>query len=188
MKKILLAGVAALGFGSVASAADLPARMPVKAPPIIAPVFSWTGCYIGAHVGGAWMRKEWSDPFLGPGMNPFNSHDGSGVMAGGQIGCDYQVANWVFGIEGQGSWTDLKASSVDPLGTNETDHSELDAIGSVTGRIGYAWDRALFYAKGGGAWARDEFWIADTLFGANGGLHYDGGTRTRSGWTVGAGF
>jgi outer membrane immunogenic protein len=63
MKKLLLAGVA-LAACTQANAADLPARMPVKAPPVAAPVpvFSWTGCYIGAHVGGGWGRKQFSDP------------------------------------------------------------------------------------------------------------------------------
>src|SRR5262249_60071547 len=62
MNKVLLAGIAlALGTG-VASAAD----MPVKAPPApLPPPFSWTGCYIGGNVGGAWGHHDWDDTLFG---------------------------------------------------------------------------------------------------------------------------
>jgi outer membrane immunogenic protein len=186
MKSILLSGVAVAALvASPAFAADMPVKAPKAPPPPV--LYNWTGCYIGAHIGGAWAHKEWSDPFLAPGFNPFNTHDASGVIAGGQIGCDYQftATSWVIGAEVQGSWGNLKGDSVDPLATNETDHSKVTSLGTITGRIGYAWDRVLLYAKGGGAWAHDKFHIDDSLFG--GATHFDGGGHTRWGWTVGAG-
>src|SRR6266566_419680 len=100
MKKFLLAGVAsiALSAGAPANAADLAPRPAYKAPPVVAPVplFSWTGCYIGAHIGGGWGRKEFSDTalessfvFVGDGNGPHSIRtDTSGFLGGGQVGCD----------------------------------------------------------------------------------------------------
>src|SRR5437016_82031 len=79
--------LASISLGAVqAIAADLPARGPVyKAPP--APLaFSWTGCYIGGNVGGLWLKSDWTTA-AGVGAG---SDTGSGVTAGGQIGCNYQ--------------------------------------------------------------------------------------------------
>src|ERR1700674_5637915 len=97
MKKILLAGVAtaAVAVAAPASAADL--RMPVKAAPIAAPApyFSWTGCYIGAHIGWGWGNKDFANATSG-GSAEFNLNgtvDQSGAIFGGQLGCNYQFAN-----------------------------------------------------------------------------------------------
>src|SRR5229473_7960318 len=105
-KTTLLAGVAtgALAIAAPAHAADL--RMPVKAPPIAAPVpyFSWTGCYIGAHVGWGWGNKDFNNARSGsgsaePSLN--GTVKQSGGIFGGQLGCNYQFANaFVLGIEG----------------------------------------------------------------------------------------
>jgi outer membrane immunogenic protein len=86
MKKIMLAGVGAA----------------LKAPTPAVPAFSWTGCYIGGNIGGGWGREAASAPFLAPGISV--TGDTSGVIGGGQIGCNYRFApNWVIGIEGDGS-------------------------------------------------------------------------------------
>jgi outer membrane immunogenic protein len=87
MKKVLLAGVAgiALVTGS-AHAADLSPQPVYKAPPpAMAPVFSWTGCYIGGNIGGGWGRTTASAPSLAPGISL--TGDTSGVIGGGQVGC-----------------------------------------------------------------------------------------------------
>jgi len=114
MKKILLAGVAgiALVAGAPAHAADLRARrpQPPPPPPVVAPVpvFSWTGCYIGANIGGAWAHKDFS-------VNGFDdgSHSASGIAGGGQIGCDYQFAsNWLIGIQGMFDGADLTGDHI----------------------------------------------------------------------------
>ena len=170
-----------IGAIQIASAADIPVKAPVRAPATI-PVspFSWTGCYIGGHVGGGWALKDWTDNIGG------TSHTADGVVAGGQVGCDYQAGQWVFGAEGQFSWANLEGQSVNPAFPTETERSKIDFIGTVTGRLGYAVDRTLFYVKGGGAWVNERFDVADTAVG--GGVHYDAGRQTRWGWTVGAGL
>jgi outer membrane immunogenic protein len=187
MKKFLLAGVAgaALVAGSSAHAADLGRPPPYKAPPpVVAPVpiFTWTGCYLGGHVGWGWGRKTASAPELAPGVSV--SGDTSGFLGGGQVGCNYQLApNWVIGIEGDGSAADIKGDVTDTVsGITGTAHARTDWIASATGRLGWAWDRWLIFAKGGAAWAGDKY-SADipTLF-----EHLDA-SETRSGWTVGGG-
>jgi outer membrane immunogenic protein len=207
MKKNLLAGVAgvALLASAPAHAADLGRptyKAPPPPPPVVAPVpyFSWTGCYIGGHVGGGWGRKDFSDP---TGDN-FADHgdvirvDTSGFLGGGQVGCDWQFTpNWVIGIEGAASWADLKGDTdfvnFPVEGATETFHAKTDFLASVTGRIGWTWDRWMLYAKGGAAWSHDKYKIdgfGDVVF-----LCIVGNpctppftaSETRTGWTVGAG-
>ena len=160
MKRLLIASVSLLAFSATtASAADI--RRPVyRAPPPLPPIWSWTGCYIGAHVGGGWGHKTWSDPFL-TGLE-FSSHDTSGWLAGGQIGCDYQAGAFVFGIEGDYSWANLRGESVDLLSNGTiTDHTKVEAFGTLTGRLGWTWHRTLFYLKGGAAFARDRYFAIE---------------------------
>jgi outer membrane immunogenic protein len=95
---------------------------------IVPPHFSWTGCYIGGHIGGGWGRKTVSIPDLAftagvppgtlpPGFSvPCVTGNTSGVLGGGQVGCNYQFApNWVIGIEGDGSAADIKGGITDTV-------------------------------------------------------------------------
>lgn len=187
MKKILLSGVAGtiLMIGS-AQAADLGPRRPVyKAPPpamVPAPVFSWTGCYIGGNIGGGWGRKTASAPALAPGIS--ETGDTSGVIGGGQVGCNYQFApNWVIGIEGDGEAADINGDlTATILGVTGTAHARTDWLASVTGRLGWTWDRWMLYAKGGAAWAGDKYSADVPLF-----VEHIDASETRPGWTVGGG-
>ena len=142
-------------FTGPAGAADLSPRPYAKAPPKAAPVYDWTGFYIGLNAGGA-SSHECLTIFSVAGTPVFpNSegcHDATGSLVGGQIGYRWQLTNWVFGIEAQGDWADLKGSNgslraIIPF-TNET---KVDAIGLFTGQVGYAWNNLLFYVKGGAA-------------------------------------
>ncbi len=210
MKKALLASVAgiALIVAASANAADLGARPTYKAPPLVAPVpiFTWTGCYIGGHIGGGWGRKDFSDIdpppppvhfFVGDGSGPETLRvNTSGFLGGGQIGCDYQFApNWVIGIEGDFSGADIKGSGVDPFfpTTGKTFHAKTDWLATATGWVGWAWDRLLIYIKGGAAWAHDKYDafepVADELVDciSPAPCTYNA-AETRTGWTVGAGF
>jgi outer membrane immunogenic protein len=177
MKNMLLAGAALLTIVSgSAMAADLrPARAPIytKAP-MMAPAFSWTGCYIGANAGGLWATKDWS------GVDARGSADVSGGLAGGQVGCNYQVTTWVFGIQGDFDWTNASGDASDTLFA-QTDHANLKSLASVTGRVGYAWDRFLGYVKGGGAWETADYSISAPLLGTT------SLSGTRTGWTIGVG-
>jgi outer membrane immunogenic protein len=192
MKQILLAtaSVLALAASGPAMSADL--RMPVKAPPIApVPVFSWTGCYIGGHIGGGWGRKTFADTSRGDLIDFFSDEffassrvDTSGFLGGGQVGCDYQFApNWVIGVEGSGSWADISGSTTFPDGSEPatTLHAKTDWLASATARLGYAWDRWMLYAKGGAAWAGDKYSLAAYLDTWR-------ASETRTGWTVGAGL
>ena len=115
----LLASFATLIALTAAPAMAADMRAPVKAPPpVVAPTTTGPGFYIGAHVGGARGNKDWFDARAGnlspTGFERMGSHDLSGVIAGGQIGYNWQApgSNWVFGIEGQGVGADLKGDHI----------------------------------------------------------------------------
>ncbi len=176
MKKLLLATVALVALGATvpALAADLAAR-PVytKAPAYAAPIYNWTGFYIGGHIGGAFA-----------GDSTVNNSSGQ-FLGGVQGGADYQFApNWVIGVEAQYSWMSSNNSGqLFPLGTLVTTNN--DQLGSVTGRLGYTWGPAMLYAKGGYAW-RDGSNIGVTRGGAPVAFTTDGSRQ--DGYTVGAGL
>jgi outer membrane immunogenic protein len=148
MKKTLLATIAIISLGTASgNAADLP----VKAAPMAAPMaaYNWTGIYLGAHVGGAF-----------PGSDFFGNNDAR-LMAGLQIGADYQFAsNWVMGLEANYSFVDSRDNGVNFFSDRN--------LGSVTGRLGYTWGPALLYAKGGFAWADTHHSFGFTSNGENG--------------------
>jgi len=185
MKKLCLGTVVlgALLAANAAAAADLPYRMPAyKAPVVPSPPFNWTGCYIGGHVGGGFGHTRWTAPAAGDAET--TNHDVDGVLGGGQIGCNYQTGSWVFGAEADASWADLTGSGLDDLSLGtQTDHTKVDFLGTVTGRAGVAWDRALFYAKGGAAWAHDQLAVTFNPTGQT----VATADNTLWGWTVGAG-
>jgi outer membrane immunogenic protein len=154
MKKFLLGAVAFIAFAAPAGAADLAARPYTKAPPMIAAVYDWSGFYIGANGGwGSSHNCYTNTAFRGSAVPPVaeGCHDATGGTAGGQIGYRWQTGNWVFGLEAQGNWADLRGSNPVfglPAVANRT---KLDAFGLFTGQIGYAWNNALLYVKGGAA-------------------------------------
>jgi len=213
MKKLLLASVAgvALIAGGSANAADL-GRPVYKAPPPVAapapiPVFSWTGCYVGAQVGWGWGRKDvnaadvfFSDSGLVVVTEAGSSRiDTSGAVFGGQVGCDYQFGfgkgkapgyggggwNWVIGIQGMGLGTDINGFGHQPFSGDFDDvvRVKQDWLASVTGRLGVTvWDpRVLLYVKGGGAWTHDR-WDISPVNSPDAQP-----TQNRSGWTFGVG-
>jgi outer membrane immunogenic protein len=132
---VLLA--AALSFGTVQAA--IAADMPIKAPSYVqtAPVFSWTGCYVGANVGGGWSTSGWNESdYYGNGV---------GAVAGGQAGCNYQINRLVVGAEGEFDWSGI---------TNNTSYSEPetgpDYAGSYASstRTRNLWDATLAVRAG----------------------------------------
>jgi len=202
MKKILLAGMAGAAFMAIApaNAADLSLR-PLYRPPV--PVFTWTGCYVGGNIGWGWGRDTVSIPNLaettgvpelaGISLSSVTGNT-NGVLGGGQVGCNYQFAsNWVIGIEGDGEAARIKGdvtqsvSFTDPRtgGPNTvtgTAHAQTDWIASVTGRVGWTWDRVMLFAKGGAAWAGDKYSADLPAFN-----EHIATSVTRPGWTVGGG-
>src|SRR3954470_22302504 len=151
MKKFLLGTVAlvAIGVAVPALAADLGARGPyyTKAPAYAAPVYNWTGFYIGGHVGGAFSGDNNFN-----GLVTGNNNDGR-FLGGVQIGADYQFApNWVVGLEGQYSWVGNNNTNILFAGTPYGYNLNQKGLASVTGRLGYTWGPALLYVKGGWAY------------------------------------
>jgi outer membrane immunogenic protein len=188
MRTILTAAtLVALTAAIPAFAADLP----MKAPAMIAPApFSWTGCHIGGHLGGVFAEDTGTNEF---GVS--RSHNASGFVGGGQIGCDYQFApGWVLGVEGRAAWTSLKgsdASTVRNLATGVVVPSQFtvsdDFLASATARLGYSFVNPwLFYVKGGAAWTNEK--ADDAFITPIRGIAVDPSTSaTRTGWTVGTG-
>ena len=183
MKRAITLGIGALALAGMTvptAAADLGAR-PIAKAPIAAPValYNWSGFYIGGHVGGIWSDKDWSTPLTIP-STAIGSHQASGFLAGGQIGFNWQVGAWVFGVEGQASWTNADGSHAClVIATCTTD---INWVATAAGRIGYAFNNVLLYAKGGAAWIDDDHAIVVP------GVAAIVGSVTRSGWMVGGGL
>lgn len=181
MRNLLMASAALAlltGFTS-AQAADLARPVPVyKAPPPVLPVFSWTGFYIGAQGGYAWGESEQYDP-LG---NSSGRYDMKGGFGGGTVGFNWQIHNWVLGLEGDISASDIKGggSSSSTWGCDGPGGCITDVkwFGTARGRVGYAFDHWLLYGTGGVAFGRTHTFIVDSIFD---------GSNDRVGWTAGAG-
>ena len=179
MKKILFLGVCAFALcGAPVLAADMPTRPVYQTFPELVPIFSWTGCYIGGNVGGAWARAELNDSVTG---NNLSNPNGSGWAAGGQFGCDVQIENAVFGFEAMWDGSDAKGTRSDAFNAGFSNTTKLRGFGTLTGRIGYAVDHSLFYVKAGGAWAETSTQITGPLASES---HSTNG----SGWIVGGGW
>lgn len=189
MKTLWLGSVAlvALMTAGPAMAADLsrPAPVYTKAPPM-APIFSWTGFYIGGNIGGAWANDNITDNLFG--LN-FNNGNNAVFVGGGQAGFNYQVGSVVFGVEGDFDWAANNNNTVTgiigPGGDTFTASANDRWIATVAGRLGYAADRWLFYVKGGGGWVgANSFTVTDVTTGAS---VTAGNSNTLSGWLVGGG-
>ena len=208
IRKFLLASVGAIVLTGSAFAADLPSRAPppVYLPP--PPIFTWTGIYVGGQIGYAWTsgNNQFTgfDPFFDGGTFLSSSIGGtpSGVIGGGHVGYQLQLPQWswfsssgiVIGLEGSVDGTSLSntAAAFFPDGTIVTAQSRADIQGSIRGRLGIAWDRALIYGTGGVAFGgfNTNVSIANTGF-LNGGVPFFANgsvSSTRVGWTVGGGI
>jgi outer membrane immunogenic protein len=197
MKKFLLSAVGLTVLGIAPTlAADLPAPLPTysKAPAIVAPVYNWSGFYIGINGGGASSRECFTiTSAAGNAVNPNSEgcHSATGGLLGGQVGYRWQMSNWVFGVEGQGDWANLKGSNssltvIIPY-TNQT---KVDAIGLFTGQIGYSWNNALLYLKGGAAVTNNKyssFFPVGNVFAAAG-VPFNAASDTRWGGAIGGGI
>ena len=191
------AALAAFGLVSSAHAADLP----VKAPPMIpAPAFSWTGCYVGAHLGGAWSRQDADSavPIISNQAPGFVTLRDSGVIGGGQAGCNYQFASsFVVGIEGDGSATRLSDTEQlpnllrdgTPVGNGGIAFShETTWLASVRGRLGFvATPNVLLYVTGGAAWNNTDYSASDVFNGGCPNCASTAFSSVRTGWVAGGG-
>lgn len=154
-KNVLLAAAMAVVAGTPAWAADLGRSRPYYAPPA-AQLFNWTGFYVGGNAGWGWGSAMGSDP--------------SGYLIGLQAGYNFQYASGLLtGVE-----TDIAISGID--GSGAGGNFELDYLGTVRGRVGYAMDRYLVFGAAGLAYGRGDVRV--------GGLSNE---QTHFGWTIGAG-
>lgn len=195
----LLAVSLSLGIVSGASAADLPAK---SRPYVEAQVFSWSGFYLGLHAGYGWGSNNWNprgifeDPTGNLAVGPLKPKT-DGVLGGVQAGANYQFASWVFGIEADLAVMHGKGSSDGPFfqgglplpGSTTTATSQIEWLALFTGRAGYAFDRTLFYVKGGIAAAETKDNFTVSLAGPLS-QFTDFGTKnnTQVGWTIGGGI
>jgi outer membrane immunogenic protein len=185
-----VAVLALLTIPVAASAADLkPAPVYTKAP-MTAPVFSWTGFYIGGNLGGAWAHRNVTDSLFG--LNFSNGTNNGVFIGGGQIGGNYQFSNFVVGVEGSFDWASNNNNSttgivVPGLGGNTVQVTSNNTwITTLAGRFGVAYDRVLFYGKGGGAWVgNNSFTVTNVTTGAS---ITGSNSNTTSGWLAGAGL
>jgi outer membrane immunogenic protein len=168
----LLAAVAAIGFASVASAADMPTKAPMytKAP-VMVPLYNWTGFYVGLNAGYSWGRQD-NSAVSAAGVTVLSNSDHlNGFIGGGQIGYNWQVNQWVFGLEADFQGSGQKADgtflivpvgvffNAPPPSTSIAYTDKLDWFGTVRGRIGYAMGANgnwLPYLTGGWAYGHGE--------------------------------
>lgn len=186
----LLSALSVAGV-QMAAAADLPAKAPVFKAPASIP-YSWTGFYVGGQIGGGWSATQATlvtgDAFF-PAGTQLNTVNSSGVLGGVYAGYNYQIDQIVVGIDGDYSWAGLSGSSTTALatGTSVNVSSKVKWVATLTGRLGYAFERNwLLFAKGGAAWAG---YSGESAAFGTAGANVGNGTnsQTRNGWTIGAG-
>jgi len=178
--------LATLAIAGQATAAD----MPVKARVAVDPPYSWTGLYIGINGGLASGRSCWT--YL-PGAVGFAavavpSDEGcrnpAGAFGGGQVGYNWQIGSWVFGVEATGDFGRIRSDSESILFADNHLKTTVKYFGTGVGRLGFAvTPTVLLYAKGGAGWVRDEYvrYVTST------GFVTATANETRVGWAGGAG-
>jgi outer membrane immunogenic protein len=190
MKKLVLAASLVVFGSAVASAADLaPRYYKAPPPPMVSPMYDWSGFYAGINGGWGTSHNCWTrTATAGAAILPVSEgcHDASGGTVGGQIGYRWQAGPWVLGLEAQGNWADFSGSNTSLLfGGLATNRTKIDAFGLFTGQVGYAWNNVLAYVKGGAAVTDNRF---DGLSTIGGFVTDTAGSNTKWGGTVGAGI
>ena len=177
----LLSSVATVAMAFNASAAD----MAIKAPVYVAP-FSWTGFYLGASAGAIGLSSENTYSTSAPGV-PANSdtNRGSGVLAGGTVGYNFQTGQWVIGIEADYSMASAQTgNSANFNGVGGNGIANISNFGTVRGRLGWASDHTLLFITGGVAWGDVTNTASAPIFAPGCRQGFSG---TRTGWTFGGG-
>lgn len=176
MKRLLLVGVGLLALAATSAlAADMPPSryMPPPRAPAYVPFFSWNGFYLGINAGYGFGQSRWTNTVTSVNTGGF---DVNGALVGGTAGYNVQMGTWVFGLETDIDWSNIKGSSTtNCAGACETSNNWL---GTLRGRFGYAFDRFLPYLTGGMAYGD----VKGSIAGAA------GFTKTNIGWTGGGGL
>ena len=181
MKRVIFAGALALIAMIAASvpvvAADLPqAPRPMpRAPAFVpAPVYNWSGFYIGINGGWGFGKSNWTNSVLG-NSGDFNLNGG---VAGGTVGANWQINQFVVGVEGDIDWSGIKGSTSSGLCAGFSCTTKNTWLSTFRGRAGFAADRILFYGTAGGA--------AGNIQASGAG--FTNTSSTQIGWTAGAGI
>ncbi len=203
MRRIAIGGVLAAVFVSAAGAADLPVKTPVYSAPPPVQAFSWTGCYVGGHVGGIKNDSNLTSHTAGAVTAAqvaatTYSYDGddTSFTGGVQYGCNYQTGSWVFGLDSSFSWAGIDESfnAFHPavpgvLAYNETVSQQADWYSTTRVRLGWAYDRWMFFVQGGSASTRVDSTYAADFIPFGGAFTWAGSkSKNRFGWTVGGGL
>jgi outer membrane immunogenic protein len=193
MKKMVVALAALAAFTGSASAADLAARPYTKAPPMVAPVASWTGFYIfGGAGGGLWDAD--SNALTYPGLGALSRDQrmgGHGWFGTVGAGYDVQFGSWVAGIFGDGQFGSLRGSIADPflVGPGFEGTEKLRTSYAAGVRLGYlVAPNVLSYVNGGysgSEWASSSF---TSLAPGGGAISFTTPSFHRNGWFIGGGF
>ena len=195
MRVSVVALIAAISFSAasanLAVAADLPAQVPAYRGPALvpAPIFSWTGLYLGVHGGGAYGTDkvtEVSGSAYFPAGFVHTTNNPVGALVGGYVGVNYQINQLVIGLDGDYSalFLEGKSTSVGP-GSVANVTEKIRWLGTGTGRVGVSFDSWMLYGKGGWAWA--GFKTDAAIFTAGINTSIESSSQTRSGWIAGVG-
>jgi outer membrane immunogenic protein len=184
MKKLFPLVAAFVGVATAASAADFPVAPAMKAA-LPAPIlFSWTGCYVGVEGGGASGQGEQA---ARSGLNSGQTITGGmtikGGIAGGTVGCNILLSNFVVSGEADFSWTNKRGSTNDraPFPAAEVSETREKWLDTFRGRFGYAIERFMVYGTAGVAVAGSTVSATNPAFGTI------SESRDRTGWVVGVG-
>lgn len=150
--KTLIIGVA---LAALAVTPAMAADIPVKAPPVVpAPLYTWTGFYLGTHTGYGWSDLDWVDSFATD-----LSHKGRGFMGGAQAGFNWQWNNFVAGVEVDGDVTDIDGRRACPNPAFSCKH-DIKSLWTARARLGVLFgpmQQFLVYGTGGGAWGKVDY-------------------------------
>jgi len=185
MKNVLSIVVAFVLTSGSALAADMAVKAPPPSP------YNWTGIYIGGQIGSVRDSAGWFEDASGGAFAGFkdDSVKASSWLAGAQAGYNYQAGWAVFGVQADASGANMSTSSscfLEFPAIFQTCSTSIKALGTVTGRIGAAFDKSMVYVLGGWAWEREKLTDGcSNCFIVPGVANYH---ETAGGWTVGAGF
>ena len=215
MRKLLFASVAfvALAGTGSAPAADMPLKAPIAPPPAVS---TWSGPYVGLALGGKWADTTWTTtstsdppnpPLIVDASSPRNYRP-SGFRAGGYAGYNWQIANWVVGVEADLAWADDTATAAGIPGCAIGCFPGAPGPGVDVASVRMRWDASararlgflltpalLLYGTGGAAWQSIEtsgtcqHSLADPACTNAPGAPFDtqSNSKTLTGWTVGGG-
>jgi outer membrane immunogenic protein len=191
-QKIAIGVLATFLFSGAAIAADIPQPAPVYRAPVVAPVYNWTGFYLGGNAGYGWARTS-GDLTLGGGLfglvtvTSSGNENLSGGIAGGQIGGNLQTGGLVIGVEFDLQWSGQKKDNVFACGAGcaFNEQFKVNSFGTARGRVGAAINDVLPYVTAGVAWTSARYNVTSTLLGTT--FNVIDLSNTRLGWTVGGG-